>query len=701
MEDSNESKILIVDDKHENLFAMSKLLKYIDAEIITAKSGEEALGQVLRHNFALILLDVQMPGMDGFETAQLIHANQSTANVPIIFVTAISKEEKHAQSGYNVGAVDYLHKPINKDILLSKVNVFLQLDKQRKELENMALELKGLSEQNRLLIESAGEGIIGFNDEGKIIMANPAAGELIKIRHKELIHQSVFQWFVEPSIENILKEWNEKDEFDSVYHVSCKLRSKGGELLPIEFNLSPMMNSKSKLKGAVLMFQDITERLKLEEHLQKMAKYDGLTGLANRILFNEFLTASIASSQRRNKSTGVMFIDLDKFKPVNDTLGHDAGDTLLKSVAQRLRNNTREGDLIARLGGDEFAIVLDDLANPEDIHQIAKKLLDGICQPYQLNENELNIGASIGIAVSSFAGEDPDILTKAADAAMYATKNNGRNGYSVFDETMKKHNDKKQKMEACLKNDISLGNLKLYYQPVVALKNHEVISLEAQPCWNYEGKLWEPDEFASTLKTLRLSRSFCEWTIINACKEIAQWQKSSSNAQVKLSLDISLIQLENKHFKQHIEDVLKKSDFPPSSLELEISEYYLQSASEQTYSALKALNKNHVNIAINHFGSGNSSLSLLRCLPVNTVKLDSSFIKDIGKDKSAEGMIRAIIGLVHDMGIQAVAEGVETPEQLQFVESLSCDSGQGKIFTQSNMNILDNFTASNKLKLMQ
>lgn len=439
MMEEEKVKILVVDDRPENLLAMDKLLKPLGAEIHKVDSGEKALAEVLHQRFAVILLDVQMPGMDGFETASLMHSNKQTANIPIIFVTAINKDDAYISKGYESGAVDYLAKPINPDILLGKVKVFLQLEKQRLQLEQVSSELKWISRKNKLLLDCAAEGIAGLDRDGKITFINPTGCLMLSGSEQQLLDTHIKQFLFRDEQEGE-DHWLQSEISQECLGNGRQLQVAGdmfkftGTHFPVEINVAPMLDSKKKVQGAVLVFQDITERKKLEDQLMQMAKYDSLTGLANRTLFMEFLTASLARSERRGKTTVVLFLDLDHFKEINDTLGHDAGDQLLSSVASRLQDCVREGDLVARLGGDEFAIVLDDVADANDARQVAEKILSDLQKPHDLGQDERLVGTSIGIAAFPESGKAADGLIKAADEAMYVAKKGGRNGYRIHSE---------------------------------------------------------------------------------------------------------------------------------------------------------------------------------------------------------------------------------------------------------------------------
>lgn len=434
-------KILVVDDRRENLIAMDRLLKPLDAEIHKVDSGEKALSEVLNHRFAVILLDVQMPGMDGFETASLLHSNETTANIPIIFVTAINKEHQYVERGYESGAVDYLSKPIVPEILLSKVNVFLRLEKQRLELEQLSHELRQSSRKNKLLLENASEGIMGVDAAGLITFINPTACELFGTEESTLLHQHVSPlFFVDSENGNALIQWQQSDiaqhclqQGETVKNIT-ELLHADQTTFPAELSAAAITNYRNQVEGAVLVFQDITERKRLEDQLRHMAKHDNLTGLANRALFTEFLEAAMDRSERSGKQVGVMFLDLDHFKAINDELGHEAGDLVLIGVAKQLQSCVRKVDLVARLGGDEFAVILDGIHHQDDACKVATKILKTVTQPHDLNGESRSVGTSIGIAMYPDHGSDVDTLTKASDEAMYDAKQSGRNGYRCYSD---------------------------------------------------------------------------------------------------------------------------------------------------------------------------------------------------------------------------------------------------------------------------
>ncbi len=673
-------KVLVVDDKPENLLAMGKLLKPLNIEVIKAASGEEALGLVLRNRFAVILLDVQMPVMDGFETAQLMRANKATASIPIIFVTAISKEDRHVSMGYESGAVDYLYKPVNPDILLGKVKVFLQLEAQRLEMEALTENLQTLNEKNRLLLDNAGEGIIGVDAKGAVVFANPAARDLLKAEESEIKEKPVVSWFYDPGVEELMNKWQTDNKSEAVFRQTSRMRRTDGNSKPIEYNLSPMRDKKDAITGGVLVFRDITERVQLEEHLTQMAKYDSLTGLANRSLFMEFLSASLARSERRERSTAVMFLDLDHFKQINDTLGHDVGDDLLTSVAERLHNCVREGDMVARLGGDEFAIVLDDVARADDVKMIAEKVVESISKPHNLAGREIHASTSVGVATWPECGKDATELVKAADTAMYVTKKDGRKGYRFFNSDMQAEGQRRAKLETALKDAVRNGSFDLVYQPMVALDTGCVAGFEAQLRWQHDNRIWLPDEILPTLESLRLMNPLGNWILDTVCREQKSWQGTDADRKdVIFAINLTLSQCQGGDIQQRVEQTLKQYSLEPSQLELEVSERIVSDMPGQLIADLNSLRQQGVHIALDNFGSGVSALNYLRKLPVDVVKVDQHYIKEIGKDAGVEGILKAMTGLAHDMGIRTVAEGVDSPEQLCFLKALGYDRAQGML----------------------
>ncbi|MFT5719950.1 MAG: diguanylate cyclase (GGDEF)-like protein/PAS domain S-box-containing protein [Motiliproteus sp.] len=432
-EEVRRPKVLIVDDIDANIFALKKTLAKLDCEIITASSGAAALALTLRHEFSVILLDVQMPIMNGFEVAGYLRENPATAQVPIIFVTAISTEQGHIAAGYGTGAVDYLCKPVDPAMLISKVRIFMELDVQRRKLKQMLAIISEVGHRYQVILDSASSGIAEVDEEGLITFANPAAQGLVG-RSAAMAGQSLSAVFAEGD-PNFGVPWEDSVLAKAMVNQE-RLSAGEGRMVSgsytdfaAEYSFSPYSSSYG-VGGGVFIFKDITTRKQVEDSLYRMARYDDLTGLPNRALFKDTLAKTLAKAKRRQGMFGVFFLDLDGFKAINDTFGHAAGDQLLREFAQRMNKNLRVSDLTGRLSGDEFAMIVDDADSKEEIEIVAGKIRALFAEPYATGEAQRNLTASIGVACYPSSGDSVDALLSAADQAMYRAKQKGKGCWS-------------------------------------------------------------------------------------------------------------------------------------------------------------------------------------------------------------------------------------------------------------------------------
>jgi diguanylate cyclase (GGDEF)-like protein/PAS domain S-box-containing protein len=425
--------ILVVDDREENLFAMKKLLAKLNAEVITASSGADALALSLRHHFTLILLDVQMPSMNGFEVAEYLRENDETAHVPIIFLTAISKEERFVFQGYDSGAVDYIFKPVDPSLLLAKTRVFMDLAQQQSQLRRLALGLTELNERHLRLLEAMHEGVIDFDIHGIIRFANPMAQRLLNAPNS-VVGQSIMRFIAGPDV--AINEWQHTPLFMAcrqhqvLKEADSLLYRIDGTAFAVEYSFGPFSPNGGP-SGGVLVFSDITSRKQIEAALKRQATYDELTGIPNRALFLDTLTQATARAARKHFPIALFYLDLDGFKQVNDQQGHAMGDALLKAFCQRCRAILRTGDFMARIGGDEFVVLIEDGTKIEDLESLAQKLCDESSKAFDLNGSLVSIGVSIGIAYSIDGTADVDALQSDADSAMYEAKKAGKHTWRI------------------------------------------------------------------------------------------------------------------------------------------------------------------------------------------------------------------------------------------------------------------------------
>lgn len=427
--------ILVVDDQDNNLVAMEAVFEGEPVELVTASSGAEGLRLMLQRDFALVLLDVQMPELDGFEVAEIVRSNPRTAATPIVFLTALSQEPRYVFRGYESGAVDYLFKPIDPVILRSKVRVFLELERKSRILRESLRLLQEERDHNQALLRSLSEGLLGITPGGNIFYANPMAEQMLGRGLDELIGQRLTDLFVLCNEEGGELGWPLAEFLSTCargerVHRDDLFLQRGGVSVAIEVTANPLLPDMGGVAGIVVLFRDISSRRQQEKALQRRATLDALTGLSNRAEFNHQLVERIAAANRSETSLALLYLDLDRFKAINDSRGHHAGDQVLQAVAQRLRDCLRGSDLVARLGGDEFAIVLQGSDPHRAASRVAGKILQALTKEIGLDDGSaVQTGISIGIALYPDDSTHADELLRSADQAMYQAKGGGRNGF--------------------------------------------------------------------------------------------------------------------------------------------------------------------------------------------------------------------------------------------------------------------------------
>ncbi len=680
-----KQNILIVDDRPENLMALEAILDFPDLNIVKATSGKDALWLIVQNDFALVILDVQMPDMNGFEVAELIRGKKSTKGIPIVFITAINKEEKHVFKGYESGAVDYLFKPIEETVLQSKVRIFLELDKQKNIIKKQAEELRDSEQKFRSITDSAQDAIILIDNNETISYWNKSAERIFDYSGDMFVDKKLSSFLLanecQKDFQDGFASFKEIDKgcfFDRVVELIA-VKSDGTEF-PIEVSLAGL---KVKAEwGAVAIIRDITSRKMAEDQLRSLAHFDQLSELPNRTLFIDRLEHALALAKRNSLKLGLIYMDLDRFKAVNDTHGHDIGDLLLKEAAKRLLACVRESDTVARMGGDEFTIILTAINDEHDVSHIAEKIIKTINAPFFLAGCECSVGASIGISLFPADGNKPEEMLKNADSAMYSAKKEGKNDFRFYTFSMNARSLDRLTMENNLHKAIERQEFMLYYQPQVDVNTFKVTGMEALIRWsNEELGVVSPAKFIPIAEETGFISLIDEWVIRTACDQNVTWHKNGF-PMYRMAVNLSASRFSQKRHIDVIKNVLNETGLPAEYFELELTERLLMENSEIAITALQEFQEAGIHISIDDFGTGYSSMSYLQHLPLNKLKIDISFVRNITTSADSVSIVNAIINLAHSLKLKVIAEGVETKEQLDILHRLKCNEMQGFLFSK-------------------
>ena len=466
------------------------------------------------------------------------------------------------------------------------------------------------------------------------------------------------------------------------YNVEYRIVLADGAVRWVHDQAFPVRDANGNVYRIAGIGADVTHRKEAEEKLVYLAHYDGLTGLPNRVLFLDRLQQTLAQAGRRATLAAVMFLDLDRFKVVNDTLGHAVGDDLLRQVAQRLSACTRLGDTVARFSGDEFVLIVNDLQGSEDARHIAQKVLLAIGEPFRAGGHEVFVSTSIGISMYPSDSEDEQALLKNADTAMYRAKESGRNNFQFYTREMNARAMYRLNLENSLRHALERGEFRLHYQPKACLHTGRITGVEALLRWERpEHGLVPPAEFVPLLEDTGLIVPVGEWVLSEACRQVEAW-RTGGRDPVSIAINISARQFASRNLGETIKRVLDEHGADPRLIELELTESLLMVNTEEAVRTLKYLKSLGLRLSIDDFGTGYSSLSYLKRFPIDALKIDRSFIDEITTDEDDATITRAVIGMAHNLGLKVVAEGVETEAQLSFLSANGCDEAQGYYFAR-------------------
>lgn len=676
--DSYRPTILYVEDDEVARKVTSHLVSkaFPKVSLILAENGLDGLDAFRKYSPDLIITDVKMPVMDGIVMARKVReANKGTR---IIVLTADSDINRILEA-IDIGISHYVLKPINSVKLISAIRSCLDGIDQERHINEQLDFFRKLSRA----VDQGPIANIVTDAEGNIEFVNPGFTRLTGYSYSEAVgmNMRMLKSGVTPS-EEYRRLWNAVTSGEEWWGELLN-RKKNGELFWASVSISPITDATGKVTNFLSRMEDITERKQKMETILYMAYYDSLTGLPNRYLFQELVQNALIQAQRHGRMLAVLFLDLDRFKNINDSLGHPVGDQLLQATAQRLKDCcSREGDIVARRGGDEFIVLLPELKSIEGLIKVTERIINAFNLSFVLPEHELSISTSIGISLFPQDGSDPETLIKKADMAMYCAKEEGRNRYHLFKPEMDSKTFKREPLESSLHRALERGEIHLYYQPRINTASGRISAVEALARWFHPefGNI-PPSQFIPMAEETGLIVYLGEWILRTACIQNKAWQDDGF-PPMRVAVNISRKQFQLMDVAEMVERVLLESWLEPCWLELEIPENILLLKDVAAMQTLGKLSQLGVQISLDNFGIGGSSFSNFKKYPVNALNIDRSLIQNICSSIDDESLVTALIGLAKCLKLEIVAEGVETEDQRKLLKSLECGVMQGYLFSR-------------------
>ncbi len=680
--------ILIVEDDTSIRELIKEALEQFQFAVVEARNGADGVEAFTAHKPEIVLMDVRMPVMDGFEATAALRRMPAAATTPILILTG-QDDTDTIRRAYEAGATDFASKPISLFVLGHRVRYMLRAKRALDDLRGSEARLASAQRIARLgnWERQIKSGRMQWSEEMfRIFGVDPKTFKPDLRTYLELLHPQDRELVARATGGAVRRE--EPYSFDARILVSEGMVRHVHEQAEVVFDDH---GTALRLEGTT---QDITERKQIEDQIRFLAYYDGLTRLPNRALFMERLNQSLASAQRQGQTLAMLFLDLDRFKRINDTLGHTLGDRLLQAVSERLKKCLRSTDTIARgdpltssdsvarLGGDEFIVTISDIARGEDAARIARRIIDSMADPFKLDEHEVFITGSIGISLFPHDGGDAGTLLKNADSAMYHAKDAGRGNYQFYNKSMNASAFQRLALENAMRKALERGEFMLHYQPQVDVATGTIIGAEALIRWKHPDLgMVSPADFIPLAEETGLILPIGEWVVRAASAQGKAWLDAGHGPLI-VAVNLSGRQLRLQQLVTTVDDALKASGFDPRCLELEITESVLVQNVEDAIRSLNRLRAMGPRVSVDDFGTGYSSLTYLRRFPIDTLKIDQSFTRDISTDPGDAAITAAIIAMAEGLKMAVIAEGVETEEQRDCLLERRCRLMQGYLFSR-------------------
>ncbi|MEX2654253.1 MAG: EAL domain-containing protein [Acidimicrobiia bacterium] len=676
------TRLLLVEDNLGDARLLQEMLKEPDSpdfELTHVESMSEAVAWLGENTADIILLDLGLPDGQGLDVVRQVR--RAAPHVPLVVLTDRDDEELADQS-LQAGAEDYLLKgEIEPRALIRSLRYAVE-----RKLMQEALSV----EKDRVevvTLNSLGEGVISLDVSGIITFVNLEAERMTGWSRAEASGQpftEVFQGVDATTREAIQdpSEWDSVDDQTTRLLTNGLLISRDSPELPFEASVSPLYGREGQATGSVIVFRDVSAARAMALEMTHSFEHDFLTGLPNRILLNDRIDQAIALAPRHHSQVAVLFLDLDGFKHINDSLGHSVGDKLLQSIAERLLGCVRQSDTVSRQGGDEFVVLLSDTDDGESAAIVANRMLIAVAEAHSIESHDLHVSTSIGISVYPDDGSDAETLIKNADTAMYQAKASGRQRYQFFKQAMNVRAVERQSIEESLRHALEREEFVLHYQPKVNLRTGQITGAEALIRWVHPSRgMVSPAQFIPIAEESGLIRPIGDWVIEEACRQAQAWVASGLPPTV-MAVNVSAAELGDETYVQRLGATLGRTGIDPRRLELELTESVLMKHAHSAAILVQDLRRLGVKVALDDFGTGYSSLSYLRDFPIDTLKIDQSFVSEVTSAGSDTRIVAAVIGLARSLGLKVVAEGVETREQLEFLRARECDEAQGYYFSR-------------------